>query len=282
MKKYIILEKIAQNDHREIYRAKDPLHERIVVIKTWTENNNNSQEIKNILKNKKNITNLRHPYIAPIYQMGIGKNVPFLVMQHVEGESLEKLIKNNISLKKSLEILAKIAMALNYAHRQGVIHGDIKPSNIIIDNTGEPKIIDFGFGVLSGTLQYMSPEQINKKRVDRRSDVYALGVMLYFLSAKKYPFDGYSSNELVNNILTEAPIAPSKINPSLSALFDNLCFLAMAKEKTKRCDNAKDFFLILSGKKNFNSIQENNNKHLLISMFILTFLIVTLYVFFYM
>ncbi|MDR0784099.1 MAG: protein kinase, partial [Propionibacteriaceae bacterium] len=201
---------------------------------------------------------LNHPNIVAVYDAGeyqdqdSQKMVPYIVMELVKGKTIRQMIESGTKFTptKVLEITATILEALDYSHEQGIVHRDIKPSNVMITHTGQVKVMDFGIARIDpdqaitqeatvlGTPQYFSPEQITGQVVDRRSDIYSTGCMLYELLTGQLPFDGGTATDIAIQHVRGIAVPPSEINPALSPAYDALCAKAMAKSLTERYQTA--------------------------------------------
>src|SRR5262249_20879684 len=180
----------------------------------------------------------------------------FIVMECVQGQSLDALVAAEsggmMAPARALELLRHIAEALDYAHGQSIVHRDIKPANIMVTASGLPKIADFGIakvaqaettlpGHVVGTPAYMSPEQLNGKSVDGRSDLFSLGVIAYWLLTGIKPFDGDTLTEICVQVVTKDPLPGSQVRPGLSADFDYVLSRALAKDPAMRYQRGKEF-----------------------------------------
>jgi tRNA A-37 threonylcarbamoyl transferase component Bud32 len=197
---------------------------------------------------------LNHPNIVTIYQADEAGPYSFIAMEYLEGETLEKIIEKRapLPLEEICRIATPICEALDYAHRNGVVHRDVKPANIMITTEGTVKVMDFGIahidystltreGAVLGTPSYMSPEQIRGEKVDGLSDIFSLGVVIYEMATGNRPFLGESLATISNRILSHMPILASDLNPNLSPALDAALWQAMAKDKTNRFPTAKAF-----------------------------------------
>ena len=233
--KYEISEQIGVGGFGAVFKGRDPFIKRTVAVKTCQLND---PEIKSRFFREAELAgNLHHRNITTIYDFGVENDVPYIVQEFLTGEDLDKLIKrgDKLPLARKIEILIAIAEGLHFAHEAHVIHRDIKPANIRILENGAVKIMDFGIakslqsessltqtGITLGTSAYLAPEQIRGETLDRRTDVFALGVLAYELLAYQKPFRGEHLSTILYRILNEAPepidqVAPD-VPPTLAAI----------------------------------------------------------------
>ena len=207
---------------------------------------------------------LNHPNIVAVYDTGEDQmetsvgvvNVPWIVMERVEGVTLRQVLASGrkITPERALDIVDGVLAALDYSHRHGIVHRDIKPANVMITQSGNIKVMDFGIAralsdasstmtntnAVMGTAQYLSPEQARGELVDARSDLYSTGCMLYELLTGQPPFTGDSPVSIAYQHVSSAPIAPSKANPSVPEAFDGLVLNALAKAPDDRYGTAAE------------------------------------------
>ena len=259
--RYEILEELGQGAMGTVYRARDPKIDRIVALKT-IRLVGGAAEIQDyrerFFREAQAAGRLSHPGIVTIYDVGEQEQTqtPYIVMEHIGGETLEKLVTaagaQRLPLENTLDLVQQVAEALDYAHAQGIVHRDIKPSNILVTPEGRAKIADFGIAKLSvaqltvpgqilGTPSYMSPEQLSGGTVDGRSDLFALGVILYWMLTGDKPFTGDTTTAVSFKIVYKDPVPVTVLNPTLPATFDPVMDRALAKNPDRRYQRGKDF-----------------------------------------
>jgi len=261
--RYRFIKKLRKGGMGTLYLAEDLTLRRQVTVKMLS---TDTKEYRSLfLREAQTMSALTHPNIPNVFESGESvEGEPYIVMEFVQGESLEhKLRGGSLPLEEAVSIVSKIADALGYAHRRGVIHRDIKPSNILIADGGV-KLIDFGMSKLvsdpkveripnrgasrvprvtgrygfAGTVAYASPEQIMEKRADPRSDLFALGVVLYECITGKAPFAGSSWTEFCDQIRNFTPPAPSKVNDLVPPEMDRVTMKAIEKKVKDRYQSA--------------------------------------------
>jgi serine/threonine-protein kinase len=252
--KYEIVEQIGVGGFGAVYRGRDPYIKRSVAVKTCSVNDD---EIKSRFFREAELAgNLHHRNITTIYDFGVENDIPYIVQEFLTGEDLDKKIKRAepIPVVRKVEILMSIADGLNYAHQAQIIHRDIKPANVRITDDGTVKIMDFGIakslqtesnltqtGITLGTSAYLAPEQIRGETVDRRTDIFALGVLSYELLTFRKPFRGEHLSTVLYRILNEQPepveSIASDVPPALAAVVRR----AMEKSADKRYASMQDF-----------------------------------------
>ena len=245
--RYQILETLGTGAHSRVVRGHDPLIDRSVAIKLFSPELARGDARSRFLREARVVGKLSHPSVITIHDMGIEESTqtPYLVMELVEGQALEKLIsKGSIPFPSACEYAAHVAVALSIAHRRAVIHGDVKPANVLITNENRVKLTDFGMARLAahqnadfairGTPAYWCPEQILGRAQDARSDLFSLGVVLYEMLTGFNPFNADSIPTLCNKILSSSPLPPSHSNPSIPPQLDAIVKSCLAKEPQLR------------------------------------------------
>jgi WD40 repeat protein/tRNA A-37 threonylcarbamoyl transferase component Bud32 len=240
-----------------VYKARDPELDRTVAVKVPRAGNlAEAQELDRFLREARSAAQLRHPSIVTVHEVGQSDGLPYLVSDFVQGVTLaDQLSARRPGFREAAELVAAVADALQYAHEQGVVHRDVKPSNIMIGADGKPCVMDFGLakrdageitmtveGQVLGTPAYMAPEQARGEghAVDGRGDVYSLGVVLYQLLTGELPFRG-TQRMLLHQVLHDEPRPPRSLNDPIPRDLETVCLKAMAKEPGRRYQTARDF-----------------------------------------
>lgn len=252
--RYQVIRKIGSGGMANVYLAKDLILEREVAVKILALNFQEDEEnLRRFHREAMSTTELVHPNIVNIYDIGEG-DTPYIVMEYVKGMDLKKFIQKNkpISFKMAIRIMDQILSGIDYAHRNNVIHRDLKPHNILIDQNGVVKITDFGIAValsqnsitqtnsLLGSVHYLSPEQARGHLVTKQSDIYALGILLYEILAGEVPFDGESAVSIaLKHFQNELPSLKDKVSGIPQAL-ENVVLKATAKDPLQRYQTAQE------------------------------------------
>jgi eukaryotic-like serine/threonine-protein kinase len=250
--RYEILEVIGVGANSHVARAFDPLIARMVAIKLFPAELARGEARNRFVQEARVVGQISHPSVIALHDMGIDEpsQTPYLVMEYIQGQSLEKLLeKGSIPYTKACAWVAEVATALAVAHKKGVIHGDVKPANILIAEDDRVKLTDFGMARLAsrdskdtpllGSPAYWCPEQIVGKPQDARSDIFSLGVVLYELVTGRRPFDADSLQGICSRILSSTPLPPSHANPSVPVALNELIASCLAKDPNQRCASAE-------------------------------------------
>ncbi|GAB1420918.1 hypothetical protein MASR2M15_10460 [Anaerolineales bacterium] len=258
---FVITEVIGKGGMAIVYRAQQISMQRDVALKvitlnTITEENNFSKRFE---REVSTIAQLEHIHILPVYSYGIEADVAFLAMRLLRGGTLQDYINRHAPLdfEEIASLFSQIAKGIGYGHSKGIIHRDIKASNILLDDNMNAFISDFGLakivdtqhtfttdGTIIGTVSYMSPEQLRGEYVDHRSDLYSLGVLLYVMVTGQTPFGGDNSSDIVSAIykhLEEAPRMPSKFRKDIPIELEMVILKALSKDPEQRYQNANHF-----------------------------------------
>jgi hypothetical protein len=249
--RYEFIETLGTGATSRVDKARDTLIGRIVALKTFLHGFGSGDVQKQFLREAQIIGRLAHPYIVGLYDVGTNaEGVPYFVMEYVDGKTLEKVLDDGpLPLEKAALWATDLAAAIARAHRAKVIHGDIKPANILITKEGQVKLGDFGIarfatqvsnsGILMGTPAYLSPEQIQGNAQDTRSDLFSLGIILYQMTTGVQPFSGSSVSAVCAQIVAITPPPPSHHNSSLPAAFDRIVMRCLAKDPADRYATAE-------------------------------------------
>ena len=263
---YKIIEKLGQGGMGEVYLAEDSRLDRKVALKILPEHLSDRAELRERFEREaRAVSSLNHPHICTLYDIGEQDGIHYLVMEHLVGETLEaRLAKGPLPLEQTLEYAIQIADALDKAHRQGVVHRDLKPGNIMLVKSGA-KLLDFGLaklqakdtptnlsalpteqanltaeGTILGTLQYMAPEQLEGKEADSRTDIFAFGAVVYEMATGKKAFEGKSQASLIGAIMNSEPQPMVELEAMTPRSLDHVVKRCLAKVPNDRWQSAAD------------------------------------------
>jgi serine/threonine protein kinase len=253
--KYEVLDVLGRGGMGVVYKAYDPILDREIALKTMTAEGLKDPVLKErFYREARAAGRLRHPNIVTIYELGEENSVPFIAMEYIHGSDVHAVIKGQqeVSFEQKLRIIVQLCRGLAYAHKAGIVHRDVKPSNIRLTDDNQVKILDFGIarlvtsttmtsgGMVLGTIHYMAPEQIKGAHVDRKSDIFAVGIILFEILTTKKPFDGDNTATVLYNILHEPY---QKMNPPLDEQFaaiGRILKKAMDKDPARRYFSADE------------------------------------------
>jgi len=252
--RYRIIRKLGSGGMANVYLAEDQELGRRVAIKILNERHaNDDQFVERFRREAKNAAGLSHPNIVSIYDRGEAEGTYYIAMEYLDGRSLKELIvaRGPAPIHVAIDYARKILDALRFAHRNGIVHRDIKPHNVIVDAEGRVKVTDFGIaragtsqmtevGSIIGTAQYLSPEQAKGAPVDQTSDLYSVGIVLYELLTGKVPFTGDSPVEIAMKHISAAPEPPSSLRPDVPEDLDLIVLRALGKTPEDRYPSAEE------------------------------------------
>ncbi len=253
--RYEILEKIGNGGMATVYKAQDTVLKRYVAVKVLREEFTTDEEfIRRFNTEAQSAASLAHQNIVSIYDVGMEDNIYYIVMELIQGKTLKQIIDEDgvLPWKWSLNIAIQIASALEVAHKNNIVHRDIKPHNIIITEDGIAKVTDFGiakavsnstitaFGTTIGSVHYFSPEHARGGYTDAKSDLYSLGVVMYEMLTGRVPFDADTPVSIALKHMQEKPVEPIKLNPSIPYSVNKIIMKAMEKDLNLRYQSATE------------------------------------------
>ncbi len=270
---YKIMEKLGEGGMGVVYKAADNKLKREVAIKFLPHSISvNKEERQRFEIEAQAAAALNHPNIATIYAIEEFDNEVFIVMEYLEGKELKETIsKNKLTLEQALDIIGQIANGLQTAHKKGITHRDIKSSNIMITLSGQVKIMDFGLakmrgssqitkiGTTIGTTAYMSPEQARGENVDHRSDIWAMGIILYEMLAGHVPYTGEFEQAIIYSILNEDPVPITNLRSEVPLRLEQIINKMLTKDRDKRFQNVEDFIKELNEVNVMDNEKENGS-----------------------
>lgn len=254
--RYEVMERIGADGMSIVYKAKDLLLNRIVIIKMLREQFIADEEfIRSFRHEALTVAGFSHPNIISIYDVGREGETDYSVMEYVEGRNLKDVIRNYAPLApdQALHLVRQIAEAISHIHKHHIIHGNIKPHNILVTSDWHAKVTNFGLARVDtaatvkqtsgivGSIHYLSPEQARGVQSNEQSDLYSLGIILYELVTGKVPYNGETPVAIALKHLKEHSIAPGKLNPKISLSVETLIMRSIAKNPKHRYPTAKEF-----------------------------------------
>ncbi|HSD51124.1 MAG TPA: serine/threonine-protein kinase, partial [Candidatus Methylomirabilis sp.] len=256
--RYELLEELGRGAMGVVYKARDPQIDRLVALKVLAtapglDPGEAQQHRDRFQREARAAGRLAHPNIVTIHDVGEDQGRTFLVMELVEGQALDRILRTRrpLPLAEVLTIGEQVASALDYAHRHGIIHRDVKPANILLSREGSVKVTDFGIaritgadttqaGQTFGTPSYMSPEQVQGLTLDGRSDIFSLGTVLHEVLSGERAFQGETLSTIIYRILHEEPIPLRRLNPAFPEALETCLRKALAKDPDARYAKATD------------------------------------------
>jgi len=262
---YRVLERLGAGGMGVVYKAEDTQLGRLVALKFLPEDNVRDQAaVERFRREARAASALDHPNICIIYEIGEHEGQPFIAMQYLEGETLKQRLstRGTLAAGEVARLGLQIAEALEAAHAKGIVHRDIKPANVFCTVRGQAVVLDFGLakllhpagditaadsltqtGVAPGTLPYMAPEQLRGQPVDARTDLYALGCVLYEMATGQRPFRAELGSQLIDTILHMVPVAPGRLTPELPQELERLILKCLEKDAESRYQSAKELLV---------------------------------------
>lgn len=279
--RYEIIEQIGGGGMALVYKAKCKLLDRFVAVKVLKDEFVNDEEfVRKFRRESQAAASLSHPKIVNIYDVGVeedeGKNIHYIVMEYIKGKTLKELIneQGKLSINDTLDYSMQIADALEDAHKNGIVHRDIKPHNIMITEDGRVKVTDFGIARAAtsstvttrsdvlGSVHYFSPEQARGGYTDERSDIYSLGIVMYEMITGKLPYEGESPITVALKHVQEEIVSPRKINEDMPLGLEKIILKAVEKRQVDRYKNITDMIRDLKAIKlngSLNSMEDTSN-----------------------
>lgn len=259
---YRVVKEIARGGMGVVLLAEQPSLRRKVAIKLMlpSAESNDPRARERFLREARAMARIKHAFIIQVYEVGEIQGMPWFTMEFVEGRTLAELIdEKRIGVNQTVEIHRKVAQALAFAHKQGILHRDLKPGNIMVRHSGDPVLMDFGLvkdvagesvklsvtGTILGTPAYMSPEQAQAQTLDARADVYSLGAVLYESVTGHVPFEGKTAFATIYQVLNDEPTPVRSLNPSVPPDLARICTKAMEKDRRDRYQTMVEFALDL-------------------------------------
>jgi beta-lactam-binding protein with PASTA domain len=253
--RYRVINRLGSGGMADVYCAEDTQLGRKVAVKLlYRRFAEDSEFVERFRREASSAAGLQHPNIVGVFDRGEWDGTYYIAMEYLKGHTLKQLVREHGAMPPDLavDITIQVLRAAKFAHKRGVVHRDIKPHNVILDEEGRAKVTDFGIaragasdmtetGSIMGTAQYLSPEQAQGQPVSPRSDLYSIGVMLYELLTGRVPFDAESPVTIALKHVSEPPVPPSELNPAIPPALEAVVLRALEKEPSRRFADADEF-----------------------------------------
>jgi eukaryotic-like serine/threonine-protein kinase len=257
--RYRVLHRIGSGGMADVYCAEDlQLGRRVALKLLYRRFAEDAEFVERFRREASSAAGLQHPNVVAVYDRGEFDDTYYIAMEFLEGRSLKQVVRQEGALDpdRAIDLVIQILKAARFAHRRGIVHRDIKPHNVIVDDEGRAKVTDFGIaragasdmtetGSIMGTAQYLSPEQAQGHPVDARSDLYSVGVVLYELLTGRVPFDAESAVTIALKQVSEEPVPVSEFNPAVSEQLEDVVTRALQKDPANRFADAEEFIVAL-------------------------------------
>jgi beta-lactam-binding protein with PASTA domain/tRNA A-37 threonylcarbamoyl transferase component Bud32 len=259
--RYRIIDRIGSGGMADVYAAEDTQLGRKVALKLlYRRFAEDAEFVERFRREASSAAGLQHPNVVQVFDRGEWDGTYYIAMEFLEGRNLKQVVRDHGALEPALaaDLVLQILKAARFAHRRGIVHRDIKPHNVIVDEDGRAKVTDFGIaragasdmtetGSIMGTAQYLSPEQAQGHPVDARADLYSIGIVLYELLTGTLPFDAESPVTIALKQISEDPVPPAQLNPAVPRALDAVVMRALRKEPGERYQDADAFIAALEG-----------------------------------
>ena len=257
--RYRIIRRLGSGGMADVYCAEDTQLGRQIALKLlYRRFAEDTEFVERFRREASSAAGLQHPNVVGIFDRGEWDGTYYIAMEYLPGRNLKQVVRDHGALEPALavDLVMQILKAARFAHRRGIVHRDIKPHNVIVDDEGRAKVTDFGIaragtsemtetGSIMGTAQYLSPEQAQGHSVDARSDLYSIGIVLYELLTGQLPFDADSAVTIALKQVSEEPVSPMQLNPAVSPALDAVVMRALRKDPAQRFQDADAFIAAL-------------------------------------